>query len=303
MERGIPFFSSAEDHFKAVAETITTLRDNNSNKELAQFLEPCYTRAKNDPLFCFSEDTGPIIRRMLQYRGLSHAEDKEIDLISTFGKPSYTLPYLIFCSPMFCVLFNYNNNVVNGYVITVRINGDFIFAPVIDYEFGVRANYTKYCLGGKFFGGLQQVACIPYEKSSGLTETAMQFVCIGLHYIDLPKHFIIVETPEIVKEGKVPRKKIPNAQQRDRYILLDPEAAKKIYVSRTDKPQEGTHASPIPHLRRAHSKVLRSDRYAASGKQGQIVYIRPTWVGDVDWECGQTKYKVLVRRGSKQGQA
>ena len=74
------------------------------------------------------------------------------------------------------------------------------------------------------------------------------------------------------------------------------------YAARTNKPETtGTHASPRLHLRRGHTKTLIHERYTY--KRGTVINIRPTWVGDREWDNGRLKYRVVSRAGAEEDQA
>jgi len=122
-----------------------------------------------------------------------------------------------------------------------------------------------------------------------------------LHYVDMPTHYVVSERAARVQEDREPSKKrVARYDDREHWILLDPEEVKSRMIARTDS-AGGTHAAPLPHLRRAHDRALRSERYTF--KRGEIVRVRPTWVGDREWANGKMCYKVISRLGSTDRQA
>jgi hypothetical protein len=111
-------------------------------------------------------------------------------------------------------------------------------------------------------------------------------------YIDLPKHHIVMEAPRSFDQN-AKRPKIPRSTERPRVRLVEPEAVQRIYPH---QPGEKTGRTVTPHARRGHTKFLTHPRYKEA--QGRRVVIRPTWVGDPEWEFKGVKYKV-IHRGSE----
>jgi len=62
----------------------------------------------------------------------------------------------------------------------------------------------------------------------------------------------------------------------------------------------GTHASPVPHERRGHWRRLaeRCRHAKLSGKDK--VFVRPTYVGERNFEDPKNKYEVLMDFGAKE---
>jgi hypothetical protein len=131
------------------------------------------------------------------------------------------------------------------------------------------------------------------------SRTALQ----QLRYIDMSPHFVIEERyVNVDLERKFNEKKTARVDDREHWIILDPEEVQIMRSARTDAVEPiGTHASPIPHRRRGYQKTLRSERYKY--KRGSVIYIRPTWVGDREWVNGKLCYRVVSRIGSKGDQA
>ena len=123
-----------------------------------------------------------------------------------------------------------------------------------------------------------------------------------LLYLDQPTHYIVEERPaHVPAERKLSQARPAYSNDRERWIVLDPEEVKVRFARRTDVPLGGTHASPIPHLRRAHNRTLRAERYTF--KRGTVVHIRPTWIGDREWEEKKLCYRVVSRLGATENQA
>jgi hypothetical protein len=110
-------------------------------------------------------------------------------------------------------------------------------------------------------------------------------------YIDLPRHHLVVEEPKRFKHtDRSP--KLPRAHDRPRVRLVEPEAVRKIYPSHGGE-GDGTR-TVTPHVRRGHTKILTHPRYKEA--KGRRVVIRPTWVGDPEWEHQGTRYRVVFRK-------
>jgi len=111
-----------------------------------------------------------------------------------------------------------------------------------------------------------------------------------LHYINLPRHYLVVDTPAHVKP-RAKHVKTPRFNDRPKVLMVDP---MKVHVIRPPSAGGGgEHASPIPHMRRGHTKVLKAERY--KNKRWSVIHIHPTWVGPTEWSHGRSQYKVIVR--------
>ncbi len=110
-------------------------------------------------------------------------------------------------------------------------------------------------------------------------------------YIDAPRHHLVVEEPRRFNHTNR-NPKLPRADQRPRVRLVEPEAVRRIYPHQPGG-VEGTRTI-TPHVRRGHTKVLSSPRYKAA--QGRRIVIRPTWVGEPEWEHQGTRYRVVFRK-------
>lgn len=116
-----------------------------------------------------------------------------------------------------------------------------------------------------------------------------------LMYFNSPDRFILEETPlgALQKKGKgAARAKIPRSHDRPVYTILKPTEIRQklnLPIERT-----GTHASPVPHDRRAHPRTLRSEKF--KNKKGQTIIIPATWVGVNEVTRGNKRYKILLDR-------
>lgn len=113
-----------------------------------------------------------------------------------------------------------------------------------------------------------------------------------VHYLSsCPEHLVGV-TPE---EPKAPRKPPKKRQKKPwlreglpQIILLDPKKARE-YGHRIDR--GGSHASPVPHQRRGHWRMLRAERWGT--KRHTRVWVRPAWIGDKEWIHHGNRYEVI----------
>lgn len=110
-----------------------------------------------------------------------------------------------------------------------------------------------------------------------------------VHWINHPDHFTIeVLGPQVGRKRKGSR--IRRLGERPRHIML---TKSQIADAWHRVHRGGTHASPMPHLRRGHYKTLRSERYKEN--QGKRIWVRATHVNGacVEWRDGDVSYKVL----------
>jgi hypothetical protein len=123
-------------------------------------------------------------------------------------------------------------------------------------------------------------------------ETLRENFYVGLQniaWINHQDHYTVELNPE--SRPKKPKKnRIARWTEREHHILL----------TRNDITEEwqrihrgGTHASPMPHLRRGHYKTLRADRYKEA--RGKRIWVRATHVNGecVEWRNGAISYKVI----------
>lgn len=108
-------------------------------------------------------------------------------------------------------------------------------------------------------------------------------------WINQPKHYIVERGPEVVRKPSMKDKdREPRLAERARYIILNHEDVKRRWTA-----AQGTHASPMPHLRRRHCKTLRSERYG--NNRGKVIWVSACHVGGecVEWRNGDVRYKVI----------
>jgi hypothetical protein len=97
-----------------------------------------------------------------------------------------------------------------------------------------------------------------------------------LLYTLVPSTFVVrEETPHTRKrEGRgYPPGVAPRIIDRPIHTVLMPDEVREIQHQRGEA--QGTHASPVPHKRRGHSRVLRHERFKQRGKQ---IFVRDTLI-------------------------
>lgn len=115
--------------------------------------------------------------------------------------------------------------------------------------------------------------------------------------ISHPQNYIVRVTPNLtprehrqVGAGEPrPMRKAPH------FIVVDHDI-----LVRMSGDHYGTHASPVPHERRGHWRRLaeRCRHAKLSGKEK--VFVRPTYVGERNFEDPKNKYEVLMDFGAKE---
>jgi len=94
------------------------------------------------------------------------------------------------------------------------------------------------------------------------------------HYTMKPRTVVVKDIPKKPAKTKKAGKMIPRAHQREVHILLDPD---QILEIKREAEQKGTHASPTPHTRRAHSRTYKDPRYV--NVRGQTLSVKECNIG------------------------
>jgi hypothetical protein len=116
-----------------------------------------------------------------------------------------------------------------------------------------------------------------------------------LYYVNQPRHHVVELTPHHIvknadKYNRQSKVKAARFADRIRYLLVEPE---KVHEIRPPSASSGgTHASPVPHLRAGYTKILRAARFKK--RRWAVVHVRPTWVGDEEWDNGKVRYRVIA---------
>jgi len=113
-----------------------------------------------------------------------------------------------------------------------------------------------------------------------------------VNWINHPDHFTVQVTSPDTENGPRKHKKkrrVRRLAERARHIVL---TKGEIGAAWRRAHQGGTHAPPIPHLRRGHYRTLTASRFKE--KQGQTIWVRATHVAGhcVEWRDGDVRYKV-----------
>jgi hypothetical protein len=112
-----------------------------------------------------------------------------------------------------------------------------------------------------------------------------------IRWINKADHYTVqVDAALLKRRGKRKKSRISRMHERPRYIVLTrAEIAERWHRVH----RGGTHASPMPHLRRGHYRTLRAARYGDS--KGKRLWIRATHVNGkcVEWRDGDVTYKVI----------
>lgn len=141
----------------------------------------------------------------------------------------------------------------------------------------------------------EDVALLEKKSTEMQFKEARDAFYLGLqevNWINHPNHFTleVQEDPGSRKKKKAKKGRIRRMGERPRHVILK---RSEIENRWRKAHQGGTHAPPIPHLRRGHYRTLRSDRWG--DKQGQRIWVRASHVGGecVEWRDGDVHYKVL----------
>jgi hypothetical protein len=122
---------------------------------------------------------------------------------------------------------------------------------------------------------------------------------IQLDYASKARQTVIEETPPTVIRNPG-GKHIPRASERPRIIVLDPDEVLHLRKHPSSPPQGGHHATPAAHLRRAHQRTLRAERWKK--KRGQTIEIDAMMIcPEMAWTVGRTTYKVVNLQPKKSG--
>lgn len=101
-------------------------------------------------------------------------------------------------------------------------------------------------------------------------------------------------TPKEQRQEKIAEQKPWLRRDLPHYILIDPQQAAEYRQSGTG--EKGTHAAPLPHGRRGHWRTLRHERYHVPPGEVRRVFVKPTWIGALEWQSSGQRYRVAPPR-------
>jgi hypothetical protein len=152
-------------------------------------------------------------------------------------------------------------------------------ADLADFEekfAAVEAGRAELASLGQQFGAVQV----------DVVREAFQFGLQAVQWLNKPEHYTVeIGAHERPRKAKGPR--VRRLAERPRYIVLTKteiaDAWHRVHLG-------GTHASPLPHLRRGHYRTLER---ATPGERR--VWVRPAHINGtcVEWREGDKRYRVL----------
>jgi hypothetical protein len=114
--------------------------------------------------------------------------------------------------------------------------------------------------------------------------------------INEPSQFIVEEGPESVR-GET-KKKIQRSNSAPRFILLNPRQIRQRFnhpaepPTPSDEGEETTKCKRASHERRGHYRRLQAEQF--KNKRGQVIWIKPVWVGPSEATVNGKRYKVRL---------
>lgn len=110
-----------------------------------------------------------------------------------------------------------------------------------------------------------------------------------LYTINSPKKWIV--SREHIHARPVQKGKIARSDQRVRFIIVSEDEIERV-IRDPNPANVGVYADRRPHRRRAHSHLLKSERF--TWKRGQRVFVKACWVGPETAEYGGERYRVML---------
>jgi hypothetical protein len=124
-----------------------------------------------------------------------------------------------------------------------------------------------------------------YEKIAG----KILIIIEQLLFLNTPSKFVLEVIPK--KTRKFNSKRITITPDRPMYTLLTISEIQKKYGLGESEEIE-SRKSPVPHPRRRHYRILRSDKF--THKQGERILIPAMWIGKSEVVMGNKIYKVRL---------
>lgn len=174
---------------------------------------------------------------------------------------------------------------------------DFHLEPTRKIDYQVQANIHRLVLFDKHgrirtdISGDQLKAFPSFQEANrgviGNVLTAIEELLLAQKDRQL---FVLEKTP--VKPRNVGKGRILRSHDRARYVLLQPDAIRKLLQCDQASPGTTEGKTKAPHERRRHWRTLRSERFTE--KRGQRVLIPAVWVGPEQAVVGKVRYKVRL---------
>jgi hypothetical protein len=130
------------------------------------------------------------------------------------------------------------------------------------------------------------------EKCEALSELTLfinKCVLKTISYINQPQNYIVKETVEMTSHEQklIEKGKRPYFGKKPTHVVLDYSQVKSLMPK---SETEASHRSPIPHERRGHWRILRSDRYKGKKK----TWVREAHVNKgMGWELNKRIYEII----------
>lgn len=124
------------------------------------------------------------------------------------------------------------------------------------------------------------------DRESDALQQQMSHGPQALQLVNSPGNWIVKRenvTARPVQKGRVPR-----SDQRPRYIVVSDKEIERVIRD----PNPANVGTVRPHRRRAHSHLLKSERF--TWKRGQRVFVKACWVGPETAEYGGERYSVCL---------
>lgn len=138
-------------------------------------------------------------------------------------------------------------------------------------------------------GELRSVGEFDEKPVQNLTQLIYGFGVAALELINSPTRWIVKR--EQIQAMPIRPGKIPRSAERPRYILVSHDEIERV-IRDPNPANEGVFKDRRPHRRRAHSKLLSSEKF--TWKRGQRVHVKACWVGPEQAEYGGERYTVCL---------
>lgn len=119
-----------------------------------------------------------------------------------------------------------------------------------------------------------------------LAKSTSRLAIASLLLMNSPGNWVVRR--EHVKARPVQMGKVPRSDQRPRYIVVADREIERVIRD----PNEANKGTVKPHRRRAHTHLLKSERF--TWKRGERVFVKAAWVGPQQAEYGGERYRVCL---------